>query len=107
MKVGNAILAIFLWLLIPVAFFLGVIGSIPFMIGGGNSTEIFFCMIIIPIVLFILGLVVLILGIEKDIPPKVIEEKSFLRFCPNCGRNIPFDANICPYCGKNFQGGKK
>lgn len=24
------------------------------------------------------------------------------RMCPNCGRAIPFDANICPYCGKNF-----
>ncbi|MBS7618969.1 zinc ribbon domain-containing protein [Candidatus Bathyarchaeota archaeon] len=20
-------------------------------------------------------------------------------FCPNCGRQIPDDANICPYCG--------
>ena len=25
------------------------------------------------------------------------------RYCPNCGRNIPFDAKICPYCGKNFE----
>jgi hypothetical protein len=24
------------------------------------------------------------------------------RICPNCGRGIPFDANICPYCGKKF-----
>ena len=21
-----------------------------------------------------------------------------LRFCVNCGRNIPFDAIVCPYC---------
>lgn len=25
------------------------------------------------------------------------------RICPNCGRPIPMDANICPYCGKNFE----
>ena len=24
------------------------------------------------------------------------------RYCPNCGRYIPFDAKICPYCGKKF-----
>ena len=24
------------------------------------------------------------------------------RRCPNCGRPIPFDANICPYCGRRF-----
>ena len=25
------------------------------------------------------------------------------RMCPNCGRPIPMDAQVCPYCGKNFQ----
>ena len=25
------------------------------------------------------------------------------RICPNCGRPIPFDANMCPYCGKKFE----
>jgi len=25
------------------------------------------------------------------------------RICPNCGRSIPFDANICPYCSKRFE----
>ncbi len=24
------------------------------------------------------------------------------RRCPNCGRVIPMDANVCPYCGKDF-----
>lgn len=24
------------------------------------------------------------------------------RFCPICGRNIPFNATFCPYCGKRF-----
>jgi len=26
-----------------------------------------------------------------------------LRYCPNCGRRIPFDANVCPYCAKKFE----
>ena len=25
------------------------------------------------------------------------------RICPNCGRNIPFDAIMCPYCEKDFR----
>lgn len=25
------------------------------------------------------------------------------RRCPNCGRPIPMDANICPYCSKKFE----
>ncbi len=24
------------------------------------------------------------------------------RSCVKCGRDIPFDANLCPYCGHNF-----
>jgi hypothetical protein len=25
-----------------------------------------------------------------------------LRFCPACGRRIPFDARLCPYCGQRL-----
>jgi len=25
------------------------------------------------------------------------------RMCPNCGRPIPIDAQVCPYCGKDFR----
>jgi len=25
------------------------------------------------------------------------------RFCPACGRAIPFDAKLCSYCGKKFE----
>lgn len=25
------------------------------------------------------------------------------RNCPNCGRSIPLDAQVCPYCGKDFK----
>lgn len=27
---------------------------------------------------------------------------SPLRFCPSCGRQIPFDARFCSYCGRSF-----
>jgi hypothetical protein len=30
------------------------------------------------------------------------QEPTNNRICPDCGRVIPFDANICPYCGKQF-----
>jgi hypothetical protein len=29
------------------------------------------------------------------------------RVCPNCGRQIPFDARICPYCRKDFEQSNK
>ena len=32
----------------------------------------------------------------------VDNEKKLDRYCPDCGRAIPFDANLCPYCGKKF-----
>lgn len=25
------------------------------------------------------------------------------RYCPNCGRSIPFDARVCPFCNKDFE----
>ena len=28
---------------------------------------------------------------------------GLIRFCPDCKKNIPFDALICPYCGKKFK----
>jgi len=41
-------------------------------------------------------------------PPELTSEQrqaktiDTRRRCPDCGRNIPFDANVCPYCGKKF-----
>jgi hypothetical protein len=26
-----------------------------------------------------------------------------VRFCPTCGRSIPFDANFCPFCERKFE----
>jgi len=36
---------------------------------------------------------------RNEIP---MRQKSNRR-CPNCGRVIPEDANVCPYCGKHFE----
>lgn len=43
-----------------------------------------------------------------DLVPKIVDplgQKSTTpeRICPNCGKDIPMDANTCPYCGKQFQ----
>ena len=65
------------------------------------------------IVLFIfIWIVAIILAVIADIKSKDFrnnELKPLLsghsltgRICPNCGRLIPFDANICPYCAKQF-----
>lgn len=33
---------------------------------------------------------------------RVRERGLRLRFCPACGRQIPFDAHPCPYCGRQL-----
>ena len=32
-----------------------------------------------------------------------LETRKSDRRCPDCGRVIPFDANVCPFCGKKFK----
>jgi len=100
MKVGNVILAIFLWLCIPASLVLGIMSFAFSTIGGGNATEGVVCMIGGPLILFILGLVILIKGMDE---PKHATSKHEERICPNCGRVIPLDAKICPYCSKRFE----
>ncbi len=61
-------------------------------------------LMLIGFILFIVGLVItsdkkIVIHSEKassDI------KKSPDRYCPDCGRSIPFDANTCPYCSKKF-----
>jgi len=36
--------------------------------------------------------------------PQLLQNRQHgTRYCPNCGRKIPFDAEICPYCAKKFE----
>lgn len=98
MKIGNVILAIFLWIMIPVAFVIGVaLGFLTF-----NPVMVIILGFGGPILLFILGLIVLLSGRETE-PYKPPVQKKDDRRCPECGRVIPFDAKICPYCGKKFK----
>jgi protein-S-isoprenylcysteine O-methyltransferase Ste14 len=54
-------------------------------------------------VLLIVGFIVSIIGAtEKDTQKKTVQQPR-VRFCPACGRSIPFDARICPYCKKDFE----
>lgn len=59
--------------------------------------------------LSIFGIILIIAGIfdyykAKEKEEKIKKsEKTKDRYCPNCGRNIPFDARMCPYCGKKFE----
>jgi hypothetical protein len=41
--------------------------------------------------------------VGKTIPNGPVNAETSNRRCPNCGRIIPEDANICPYCKKDFQ----
>ncbi len=49
------------------------------------------------------GIIGLIIWLIVRPPEKSAGKASTGRACPDCGRTIPFDANICPYCGKKFE----
>ena len=100
MKTGNVILAIFLWLCIPASLVFGAMFGAFATMGGSTATEGVCCMIGGPLILFILGLVALITGMDKSKPATSKHEE---RLCHNCGRHIPLDAKMCPYCGNDFQ----
>src|SRR4030042_6572538 len=55
--------------------------------------------VIIVFLLSIIGLVIYL--IARIGQHKTIQQPG--RNCPNCGRLIPMDAQICPYCGKDFR----
>ena len=41
--------------------------------------------------------------VGKNISLGAMSAEKSNRRCPNCGRHIPEDANVCPYCGKRFE----
>ena len=107
MKTGNVILAIFLWLCIPASF---VLGGIFGLFGGGIGGGII-CALISPLVLFILGLVVLLAGIEGksqiNIRQTSVKDEYQTRRCPNCGRILGIDIKVCPYCSETKSNGQE
>lgn len=58
----------------------------------------------------LIGIVLILIGgfyqriAHQNVPTKVevMGSSKADRYCPNCGRAIPFDANVCPYCEKRF-----
>ena len=51
----------------------------------------------------LVGIILIIVGLvnsekKADAPSRLSD-----RYCPNCGRAIPFDARTCPYCSKKFE----
>ncbi len=50
----------------------------------------------------IIGIVIFIVGIALFVKV-LMKEPSRDRYCPSCGREIPFDAKVCPYCKKDFE----
>ncbi|MCX6672143.1 MAG: hypothetical protein NTX92_09515, partial [Euryarchaeota archaeon] len=65
MKTGNVILAIFLWLCIPLSFGIGFLFGV---FGGGPM-----CIIGPPLLFFILGLIALLTGMEKKHQPPPLQ----------------------------------
>ena len=45
--------------------------------------------------MFLIGIILFSIGL-------IMEPSKKNRYCPGCGRGIPFDAQFCPYCGKRF-----
>jgi hypothetical protein len=56
--------------------------------------------------LILIGIILIIVGLVlEDSKPAAYypgQQQTNARFCPACGRSIPFDAVICPYCGKKY-----
>ena len=56
--------------------------------------------------LIVFGIISVVFGLYDYQRLERKKDGSKSRYCPDCGRAIPFDANICPYCGKKFWGNK-
>ena len=53
----------------------------------------------------LIGLIIWLIVRPPELTPgqRQAETIDTRRRCPDCGRTIPFDANVCPYCGKKFE----
>lgn len=55
------------------------------------------------VLLLFAGAIVYDISVGREKEKKELKnEVSKDRYCPGCGRAIPFDALLCPYCGKKF-----
>ncbi|GAH05468.1 unnamed protein product, partial [marine sediment metagenome] len=65
MRLTNVILAIILWLFIPISFLIVLLFELFVYFGSGSEIENLCGLFILPIILFILGFIVLYLGKDK------------------------------------------
>jgi hypothetical protein len=86
--------------LITLGVILFIVGVVLTVVTFGIGIICAWPLILVGIILFLLGLVLPYEGGHVAVPPETPRNK---RFCTNCGREIPWDANICPYCGKDFR----
>lgn len=99
MKLGNVALAVIIWVIgLMIAAFFGI-PTIAF----GNTTSGCLTMFIILLIFFIIGILVILKGKEKQPQPSPPPSTKPIRYCPKCGRQIPFDAIVCPYCQYDFK----
>jgi ribosomal protein S27AE len=50
--------------------------------------------------LILLGIILVAVGTTYNPLKEKVDNKD--RYCPRCGRSIPFDAVVCPYCKYDF-----
>lgn len=58
---------------------------------------------VIGVLLVLISFPIMIIGLLIMKDENITKQDEKIRYCPNCGRQIPFDANICPYCAKGFE----
>lgn len=51
----------------------------------------------------VIGIVLMVVGLFDPTTSGRSKEELKERFCPDCGRSIPWSADQCPYCGKTFK----
>jgi predicted nucleic acid-binding Zn ribbon protein len=68
---------------------------------------------LLAVVLTLVGVFLPIISISVALSPsmmkyqyseviKDLKSPQQIRHCVECGRNIPWDANLCPYCGHQY-----
>lgn len=113
MKEGFVVAGVLLLILGVLLYFSGnnMVEEAPWkLIGGGGSSgykndiATGNGMIRIGVILGIIGVVAVVAGFaSKNEEHKGVNSRINERFCPKCGRAIPFDARSCPYCSKKFE----
>mgnify|MGYP006289681201 CR=1 FL=1 len=52
---------------------------------------------------FFIGGIFLVIGLIEPAMNRKGSKSSSDRYCPDCGREIPFNALFCPYYGRKFE----